>query len=469
MDSKALPAYSSHKEMAIQIWAVLLALLGSSDLLLAKSEVITTEQRKFFESKIRPVLAEYCYECHATGAKKIGGDLYLDSAPAISRGGESGPPIVPGDPGSSLLLHALHWDLDLEMPPKEPLSERVIADFEKWIAMGAPDPRTKAVKLAQREAIDYTQYCSEDLWSFQPLNPQPPPTIPAARKDWPLSPIDHFVLASMEEKGLSPGPEASPTTLIRRLSMDLTGLPPTYDDVHAFAQAWKISREEALTTLVDELLASPHFGERWGRHWLDVARYAESNGNDGLSRNASFPHAWRYRDYVIRSFNQDLPYDQFIHQQLAGDLLEASSPGQRDDHLIATGFLALGSKPAKAMNHNFAMDVVADQIDVVGSAFLGLSIACARCHDHKTDPIPTRDYYAMAGFFTSTETLWGIAANEKLTAPPTPLHVLASLSSPPPPPEALQLMEETEAKEMRNYPRPKKEHTYPPGTALAMG
>ena len=231
----------------------------------------------------------------------------------------------------------------------------------------------------------------------------------------------------MKAAGLQPTADASPQHLIRRLSIDLTGLPPTQEHVSQFVHRYKTQGTQAVEALVDDLLASPHFGERWGRHWLDVARYGESNGNDGLGRNPTFPHAWRYRDYVIDAINRDMPYDQFIREQIAGDLLPADTPADHDRQRIATAFLAIGSKPAKAMNDNFAMDVVADQIDVVSRGLMGLSVACARCHDHKHDPIPTRDYYALAGIFNSTETLWGKAANEKLTAPPTDLHVLKVL------------------------------------------
>jgi hypothetical protein len=250
---------------------------------------------------------------------------------------------------------------------------------------------------------------------------------------------------------------------VRRLYFDLTGLPPSAEEVRTFVADFAKDGQRAVERLTDALLASPHFGERWGRHWLDVARFAESNGNDGLSRNPSFPHAWRYRDYVIRAFNENVPYDRFITEQIAGDLLPADSPAQRDRQLIATGFLAIGAKPAKAMNENFEMDVVADQIGAVGSGIMGLSVACARCHDHKHDPIPTRDYYALAGIFKSTETLWGAAAHEALTAPQTPLHELQAapkITSP-----AVPL---TPVKAPRKKPA-KPAFPHPPGTPLAMG
>jgi len=275
------------------------------------------------------------------------------------------------------------------------------------------------------------------------------------------------VLARIESAGLSPAVDASSTTLVRRLYYDLIGLPPSMDQVERFAAARETHGQAAVEQLVDELLQSHHFGERWGRHWLDVARYAESNGNDGLGRNPTFPHAWRYRDYVIAAFNRDVPYNRFLTEQIAGDLLPSDSPESRDQHLIATGFLALTAKPAKAMNTNFAMDVVADQIDVIGSGIMGISVACARCHDHKFDPIPTRDYYALAGILTSTETMWGIAANEGLTAPTTDLHVLNAAPQTLPPDGFVEtvLVLESSTGKPKAIPKPK----WPAGTPLAMG
>jgi len=426
-------------------------------------EAVTPGQREFFEKKIRPVLVSHCYECHAAGAKKIGGKLLLDSPTALRIGGESGSAIVAGKPQESLLLHALRYENDLEMPPEKPLPETVIADFARWIEMGAPDPREAVT--APEGTITERQYKEGDLWSFTAPKKSPPPAV--RESSWPRRVIDRFALATMEAQGLSPAADADARTLVRRLYFDLIGLPPTYAEVRLFEAAALVDREAAVEKLVDSLLASPHFGERWGRHWLDVARYGESNGNDGLSRNPSFPHAWRYRDYVIDAFNRDLPYDRFLTEQIAGDLLHSDSPAERDRHRIATGFLALGAKPAKAMNDNFEMDVVADQIEVIGTGLLGLSIGCARCHDHKFDPIPTRDYYAMAGFFTSSETLWGVAANEKLTAPPTDLHVLEAAPPVFPPYGFIEtvLVIQSNTGIPLKQPPPK----WPLGTPLAMG
>lgn len=415
------------------------------------------EQRAFFESKIRPVLVKHCYECHSVGAKKIGGKLLLDSPGEMIEGGESGPAVIPGKPDECTIIQALRYD-GLEMPPKHRLPESVVNDFVTWVKMGAPDPRENAPMMTKSAAPDKAA-----LWSFQPMTNPKLPSIKA--KEWPRDAIDAFVLEKIEASGLSPMKDATPAVLVRRLYFDLIGLPPSADEVEAFVADFAKHGRLAVEPLVDSLLGSPHFGERWGRHWLDVARFGESNGNDGLSRNPSFPHAWRYRDYVIQAFNEDVPYDRFITEQIAGDLLPADSPEQRDRQLIATGFLAIGSKPAKAMNDNFDMDVVADQISVVGSGIMGLSVGCARCHDHKHDPIPTRDYYALAGIFKSTETLWGGAGYEALTAPQTPLHELEAAPKVMPPSEVAQV---GPVKPSAKKPA-KPAFPYPPGTPLAMG
>lgn len=433
--------------VSVRIWPVRLVsfpvLLAAATPLAAAD--MTPDQRAFFEAKIRPALVRHCYECHSQAADKIGGNLLLDAAPEMLAGGDSGPALVPGEPDASLIVQAVRYD-GLEMPPKKRLPETVVNDFIEWVKMGAPDPRTEP-------AIRTPRAPQEPLWSLQPVTD---PSLPAVRAvDWPRAPLDHFLLAALEQAGETPVEDAAPAALRRRLHFDLLGLPPPPDD----------AGDPTDPAYVDRLLASPHFGEKWGRHWLDVARYAESNGNDGLSRNASFPHAWRYRDYVVAAFNTDLPYDRFLQEQIAGDLLPAATPAQRDRQLVATGLLALGAKPAKAMNENFDMDVVADQIGVVGSGLLGLSIGCARCHDHKTDPIPTRDYYALAGIFRSSETLWGAAARQALTAPQTPLHVLQAAAPAPPRTELEPVL-------LANPPRrtpAKPAFPQPAQAALAMG
>ena len=409
-------------------WFVLITLAGvgyATDLPLAEVE--------FFEKKIRPSLAKHCYACHSAKSKELGGNLLLDSAAGLARGGESGPVVRPGDPDNSLLIQALRYQ-DTEMPPEKPLPEAVVNDFVRWVKRGAVDPREQPTGAAA--SAPPTALTADAHWSFFPRRVS---NLPAVRdRQWPSDPIDHYVLRAIEHAGLQPAKAAPPATLVRRLYYDLVGLPPSAAQVSAFVADHQRDGPVAVAQLVDQLLAQPQFGERWGRHWLDVARYGESNGDDGLGRNASFPHAWRYRDYVVAAWNADLPYDQFLRQQIAGDLLPAQSAAQRNQQLVATGFLALGAKPASAMNKNFAMDIVDDQINVVSSAVMGLSVACARCHDHKHDPIPTRDYYALAGIFRSTETLYGRAAEEKLTAPPTDLHQLVSRWPPATEPAARQ-------------------------------
>ena len=356
----------------------------------------------FFEKRVRPVLVNRCYQCHSAG-KKIKGGLRLDHREGVVRGGDSGPVIVPGNPEKSLLITAIrHTDDDLKMPKKEKLPEQEIAALTKWVTLGAPDPRVEESEPFKAAEIDYEE--GRKFWSFIPPARQNAPAV----KDtsWPLTEIDRFILAAMEDKGLEPVADADRRTLVRRLCFDLIGLPPTVEQISAFLHD-EGSIPEAVARLVDQLLASPHFGERWGRHWLDVARFSESNG---MERNFTYPHAWRYRDYVIASFNKDKPYNQFIREQLAGDLLdETSTPGStREERLTATGFLALGPKILNERDKQvFQMEMVDEQIDASTRAVLGLTVSCARCHDHKFDPIGTKDYYALAGIFTSSRTLYG--------------------------------------------------------------
>ena len=358
----------------------------------------------FFEKRIRPVLVESCYECHSTrDGNKVKGGLALDSRDGLLRGGETGPAVVPKSPEDSLLIEALRHD-GLEMPPNKKLPDQVIADFVTWIKMGAPDPRqpTGNEPTVGKKEIDVE--AGRKFWAFQHPTSVPPPAIKNAA--WATSDIDRYVLAELDAKGLVPVGDADARTWIRRVYFDLIGLPPTSAEVEAYLND---KSPQAKETVVDRLLASPQFGERWARHWLDVARFAESNGN---TDNVTYPHAWRYRDYVIAAFNDDKPFDQFIREQLAGDLLPFSNARQHDEQLIATGFLALGSKPRAQNNPDFEMDVVAEQIEVATTGFMALTVACARCHDHKFDPIPTREYYAMAGLFTSTETLYSAGGGQ---------------------------------------------------------
>ncbi|WP_395742636.1 PSD1 and planctomycete cytochrome C domain-containing protein [Prosthecobacter sp.] len=338
-----------------------------------------------FETKIRPVLVKHCYECHSVESGKSKGGLTLDTKQGIRTGGDTGPAVVPGDPAKSLLLSAIkHSDPDLEMPPKKPqLSQAVIADFEAWIKAGAADPRESALPVAERPPLDVES--GRKFWSYQ----KPKPVAGT---------IDGFIRAKLKEHGLEPAPAAEPVVLLRRLYFDLIGLPPTPEQSAAFSM-------EKLEATVDELLRSPRFGERWGRHWLDVARFAESNGRES---NLTFPHAWRYRDYVIDAVNADVPFDRFITEQIAGDLLLARGDAERARLLVATGFLALGPKGLNEMNPaQFAADVADEQLDTVTRAVLASSIACARCHDHKTEPFSMEDYYALAGIFKSTQTFYG--------------------------------------------------------------
>ena len=338
----------------------------------------------YFEARIRPVLVKHCYECHSAESGKAKGGLVLDTRDDLRRGGDSGPAVVPGQPEQSLLLAAIrHADPDLEMPPDEPrLTDSVIADVTRWIREGAPDPRETATTTTERPPLDLAS--ARQFWAYQK------PVQHAGT-------IDDFIRAELKNKGLSPAPRAEPRALLRRLHFDLIGLPP--------AEMPAIATESDYEKLVDQLLQSPRFGERWGRHWLDVARYAESNGRES---NLTFPHAWRYRDYVIDAFNADLPYDRFLTEQIAGDLLPAKEASERARLLVATGFLALGPKGLNEQNEaQFAADVADEQIDAVTRAVLASSIACARCHDHKTEPYSMEDYYALAGIFKSTQTFYG--------------------------------------------------------------
>ncbi len=373
----------------------------------------------FFESKVRPLLIKRCYECHSEEKGKRKGGLTLDVRAGWEAGGDSGPAIIPGKPEKSLLIEAIHHgDPDLAMPPKEKLSDSEIAVLEEWVKMGAPDPRDGEVKAATAK-INVEE--GRKFWAFSPIANPLPPTVRDAK--WPVSDIDRFVLARLERERLHPVADADARTLIRRASFDLTGLPPSPEEVEMFVADSIRNPQSALAALVDRLLKSPRFGERWGRHWLDVARYAESTG---VNWNIPYPLAWRYRDYVIAAFNADKPYDRFLQEQLAGDLLPAANDSQRNEQLIATGFLAIGLKDLQALTPKiYQMDIVDEQIDTTSRAVLGLSIACARCHDHKFDPIRTEDYYALAGVFTSTEPMAGVMRVRKKDLPGTRLQALA--------------------------------------------
>lgn len=365
---------------------------------------LPAEQITFFETKIRPVLVKHCYECHSSEAQKIKGGLLLDTRDGLRTGGDSGAAIVPGEPAKSLLFTAIsHTDPDLEMPPKKArLPQSVIADIEAWIKMGAPDPREATGRNVERAPVDIES--GRQFWSYKtPIRHTPPTPRDSA---WAKTEIDRFILAKLDENHLTPSPDADPVTLLRRLYFDLIGLPPTHAAVTSFVERARAGKMDAsLETEVDALLRSDRFGERWGRHWLDVARFAESSGRES---NLAFPHAWRYRDYVIDAFNADVPFDRFITEQIAGDLLPVKDDAERTRLLIATGFLAFGTKGLNEMNRaQFDADVVDEQIDSVTRALLASSVACARCHDHKYDPFSMEDYYALAGIFASTRTFFG--------------------------------------------------------------
>ncbi len=347
---------------------------------------------ELFEKKIRPALIEYCYECHSDDAEDVGGNLLLDSKAGWQAGGETGRAIIAGNPRDSLLTRAVEYR-DLEMPPDEMLPDSVIADFRRWIQLGAPDPRDQ-LPAEPREA---DQRPPAELWSLIPVDPVIPPAI--KEHPWPRSGCDRFVLDRILDAGLEPNADAAPATLVRRVYFDLIGLPPPPDVVAAFVAD---PSNAQFARIVDQLLASSQFGERWGRHWLDIARYAESAGS---SRDVLMLYAWRYRDFVIDAFNSDMPYDRFITEQVAGDLLEAETEDDRYRQTVATGLLAIGSKSLNGGNLTY--DVIDDQIDVISKSVLGLTVSCARCHDHKFDPIPTKDYYSLAGIFLSTDTRYG--------------------------------------------------------------
>ncbi|MDZ4753867.1 MAG: PSD1 and planctomycete cytochrome C domain-containing protein [Phycisphaerae bacterium] len=366
----------------------------------------TAQELQFFESKIRPVLVTHCYSCHAADAKRVRGNFLLDTRDGLRKGGDLGPAVVPGDIESSLLLRALRYaDDDLQMPPKGKLDGSVIAEFERWITMGAPDPRFTDAGIISGGGAAVSTYGVDlekgrSFWAFRaPIKPAVPPVVATA---WPLNTVDHFTLAAMEEAGVAPVADADRRAWLRRVTFDLTGLPPTLEDIAAFERDTSAGAHAAV---VDRLLASHAYGERWGRHWLDVARYGESSGKES---NVLYPHAWRYRDYVINAFHTDKPFDLFVQEQIAGDLLPSQDATDRAENLIATGYLAIGPKSHSAQNpRQFAADVIDEQVDAMSQGILGLTIACARCHDHKFDPIPQKDYYAVAGIFASSLTAFG--------------------------------------------------------------
>ncbi len=358
----------------------------------------TDDQVTFFEAKVRPILVNRCYDCHSEDS--VESELRVDSLSELLNGGTRGPAIVPGEPQQSLLISAVKHSGQLYMPPKDKLPREEIVVLTKWVADGAVWPG--AVSVRPREASDPAGplFTEEDrnFWAFQTPNKHEIPHV--SRPEWVRRPIDAFVLNKLDEAELSPAPSADKRTLIRRATFDLIGLPPTPEEVAAFVAD---ESEEAFARVVERLLASPQYGVRWGRHWLDVARYADSNG---LDENLAYANAYRFRDYVVSAFNSDKPYDRFVQEQIAGDLLSIEDDAARIDAIAATGFLCIGAKMlAEDDPVKMQMDIIDEQVDTIGRAFMGLTFGCARCHDHKFDPIPMADYYSLAGIFKSTKTM----------------------------------------------------------------
>ena len=355
---------------------------------------LPAEQIEFFEAKIRPLLIEHCFECHGAGAKLLKGGLRLDSHASLLKGGDSGPAIVSGKPDESLLVQAVRWT-SLEMPPRGKLSDAQIRVLTEWVTRGAPWPSAASTAtVPTATTYDWAQLRSKH-WAWKPAAR---PALPPVRNaQWTKNPIDRFVLARLDASELSPAPAANARSLVRRVYFDLIGLPPKPEVVDAFTSAFTRDADTALAELVDRLLALPQYGERWGRHWLDVARYSDLVGTFG---GPAIPHAWRYRDWVVEALNRDLPYDQFLRFQVAGDLLQS-------DQAVATGFFALGptyvsdggDPDATAQALSETLD---DRVDTLTRGLLGLTVSCARCHDHKFDPIPQLDYYSLAGVFHNT-------------------------------------------------------------------
>ena len=364
---------------------ILLSLL--TGLLSAQENAPDRQQFDFFETRVRPVLAEHCYECHSQNSDEIKGSLQLDSLASILKGGSRGPVLVTGDPENSLLIQSIKHQ-DLKMPPGKSLTDNQIANLSKWVAMGAPYPPSRIPETPL-----------DRHWSFEPIrHPSVPPVQNAL---WPLVSFDAFVLARLEQAGLRPNADADRYTWLRRVFLTLSGLPPTISDIKAFQQ--DVSAK-AYERVVDHLLSSATFGERWSRFWLDLVGYADQIGT---SNNIYAEHAWRYRDYVISSFNQDTPYNRFVRQQIAGDLLEYPTVREQAASITATGFLLLGDvEIVEADKAKLHVDIIDQQISKLSKAFLALTTGCARCHDHKFDPISQKDYYAIGGFFHSTESIY---------------------------------------------------------------
>ncbi len=373
------------------------------------------EEIAFFEKHVRPLLLEHCFECH--GEKKQEGGLRIDRPSSILLGGDSGNTVVPRKPEESLLWVAVagkHPDLRMPPAPAKELTPKQIGILGQWIRHGAKIPTNEASPpgvAATAESIG-KKGIDRSHWSFHS------PTLPSLPRvkdqGWPRTSIDAFILAKLESSGLSPSPDTDRSTWLRRVTFDLIGLPPSVQEQIDFEQDGSL---EAFDRVVDRLLASPEYGRRWGRHWLDVARYADSNG---LDENIAHGNAWRYRNYAIDAMNRDKPYDRFLTEQLAGDLLPYDSIEQRHEQLVATGFLSLGPKVlAEVDEKKMEMDIVDEQIDTIGKAILGLTLGCARCHDHKFDPVSMEDYYGLAGVFKSTKPWIALPRSQSGTRTPS--------------------------------------------------
>ena len=365
-------------------------------------ERFSAEDIAFFETKVRPVLVTHCQDCHS--GEEPESRFSVEFREAFLTGGEFGPAAKPGKPTESLLISAIKHDEFLKMPPKEKLTSAQVVDLTRWVEMGLPWPEEKSgitANIGQSSDALTAKFTEEQkaYWAFQPPKRSSLPAV--NNNNWPQTPIDYFILAKLEAANLIPATQSNKRTLIRRATFDLTGLPPTPEEISTFVSD---DSPDAYSNLIDRLLGSPRYGERWGRHWLDVARYADSNG---LDENLSYEFAYQYRDYVIRAMNLDKPYGEFVKEQIAGDLMpQLSDKLAAEDRRRATGFLAIGPKMlAEDDPVKMQMDIIDEQVNTLGQAFMGLTLGCARCHDHKFDPIPTADYYSLAGIFKSTKSM----------------------------------------------------------------
>jgi hypothetical protein len=375
----------------------------------AASPTPPAEGIEFFEKNVRPILVDTCYKCHSAKSEKLKGGLLLDTRAGSLKGGKTGPAVVPGDLDKSLLIKAVRYtDEDLQMPPKEQLSKTQVAALEAWVKMGAPDPRGDAPVASGGPMTVLSLADSKNFWSFKRPILSP---VPVAKGDWAKSPIDAFVLAKLDEKGMAPAPMADKRTLIRRATFDLTGIPATAAEVAAFEAD---TSSNAFEKVIDRLLASPAYGQRWARHWLDVARYADTKGYV-FQEERRYPFAYTYRDWVVSALNADMPYDQFLINQIAADKVQKPADAEGTKNLAAMGFLTLGRRFL-----NSQPDIIDDRLDVLSRGTMGLTVACARCHDHKFDPIPTADYYSLYGVFASSIEPAGDALPLLTTAEKTP-------------------------------------------------